>query len=154
MLNFIYRINPIIPIKRDFFTIFPVAAELDYHFALKAREIPMPQKSLKRFFEIGDDIINKFGLKKFGSVHPYNFVNGSWLLHYCVVPGNACDLGLDDFGRSDFLENFERVKKESELIKELPPISYSPHNVDTKEQAFCLQSLWLCWAEYAQAVLE
>ena len=151
MSSFIYRIEPIIPPSRESSRTFLVSADLDYEFALKARETDMPEKVYEGFIKQGREIIKLFGLKNMGNVIPYNFLKGSWLLHYCTVPGDACDLGLEHFSHEHFLRSADEIRKEGGLERS---VSYSPHNVDMKEQAFCLLSLWVKWANTAKLLLE
>ncbi len=149
MTDFIYEIDTIIPSEniRDF----PVFIDLDYRFAVKARETEMPERILNNFLKSGKNIIQKFGLNQLGIVTPYHFVKKSWLLHFCAVPGDACDLGLSNNSQTDFLEYFDTIKEEP--FPENARVSYSPHNVDTKDQAFCLLNLWLHWANNAKLLL-
>ena len=153
MPNFIYRIDPIVPVTRGPFRMCPVGADLDYDFAVKARSTEMSEEIRNKFVEIGNDITNKFfDTKKIGRETSYHFVKESWLLQYCTVPGNACDFGLEHNAQHDFLEDFERTKQQQNLLRDFP-ISYTPHNVDTINQATCLLSLWLEWANLTKSFL-
>ena len=58
----------------------------------------------------------------------------SWLLQYCTVPGNACDLGIAFADLND-----------TRLIDEVEYVIYSSHNVDGVKQAYALLSIWLTW---------
>lgn len=153
MPDFIYRIQPIVPPSEP--RTFSIDAELDYNFAFKARDTEMPEDIKNRFNEMGNSIVKRFfGSRKLLPVQPYNFVEKSWLLHYCSVPGNACEFGLCEHAQSDLAWYFEKTKQSKIPIPEGLTASYSPHNVDTKDQAFCLQSLWLHWVNNVQALLE
>ena len=48
MSDFIYRVEPIVPVERGLFRTFLVGADLDYAFALKARGTEMPENTLNR----------------------------------------------------------------------------------------------------------
>jgi hypothetical protein len=153
MLDFIYRINSIIPPEPQSTRTFSVFPELDYEFAMKAREKEMDAKTRSGFKRFGRELIQKYSLARNPEfLTPYHFVEGSWFLHFCEVPGNACDLGLSTQFQHDFISNWERIKSEKNLTGRI--VSYSPHNVDTKEQAFCLASLWLYWANNARDIIK
>ena len=58
----------------------------------------------------------------------------SWLLQYCTVPGNACDLGIAFADMND-----------TKTIDGDVYVIYSSHNVDSSRQAYALLSIWLTW---------
>ena len=58
----------------------------------------------------------------------------SWLLQYCTVPGNACDLGIAFADLND-----------TKIIDGCEYVIYSSHNVDNPRQAYALLSIWLTW---------
>jgi hypothetical protein len=150
MSDFIYKVEKLVPIINGPFRMFSIGADLDYKFALKARSTEMPKGFQERFNEIGNNITDKFfDAKRFGREIPYHFAKESWLLQYCTVPGNACDFGLEHGAQYNFLDNFERIREQNPLVGF--PISYSPHNVDTKDQALCLLDLWLEWANLTKS---
>jgi hypothetical protein len=60
------------------------------------------------------------------------------------VPGNACDLGLDESGQSNFGSRWPEPKTHTPFF-----VRYVPHNVDGQNQQDALLALWLDWANYA-----
>jgi hypothetical protein len=62
------------------------------------------------------------------------------LLKGCEVPGvNGCMLYAD-------VNELDYIRKYGER-----EISYGTHNVDTKEQAYTLLAIWLCWANIVES---
>ena len=106
-----------------------------------------------RFQSEGREIIKLHRIK--GMVHeknPYHFIEESPLIQGVNVPGDAADLSLDEFWRDEFQSDSWRELIKTGEKQELPPVSYTPHNIDTKDQAFCLLSLWLNWANTAKFI--
>ena len=70
-------------------------------------------------------------------------------MRWCVVPGDACDLGIEGTELDSLMrEGFDSLIKYKQLIE------YQPHNVDNTKQAYALLSLWLNWVDSAFAILD
>lgn len=149
--KFIYECSPLVP--REDLTLgrWGFCIELDGNFAHVARQNEMTEFARNRFLEIGREIIGVYFPKHdMKLVHPpYHFVADSWLLQYVQVPGDACDLGFDQSALHEFCTAWQSQREVTERF----PVNYGPHNVDNSAQAFCLQALWLNWANSAAAVL-
>ncbi|MEK6918061.1 MAG: hypothetical protein AABW51_03870 [Nanoarchaeota archaeon] len=90
--------------------------QLDSLVAVKARELSASEFNINRLQGQAKEIAKRCGLKNFGLIeNPYHFVEDSFLLHFVTAPGNACDLGLDEFCRDNLSpkERFEEFKKEA-----------------------------------------
>ena len=151
MSDFVYRIEGYSPSKTGFGMQFGFSTSLDIELAKKAYQTEITEKLHDKFQEMAKLIIINSGLAgKDESIRkPYSFVrkednNLTNLLHFCTVPGNSCDLGLD-------INRIYELKKDSDLKNW---ISYDPHNVDSIYQAYALLSIWLYWAETMQAILK
>ena len=152
--KFIYEVSPLVPPSKSIY-IWNVFMRLDSDFAKKARNTPLDEKVHKRLQEMGQLLIGGFfNTKEDDLIRPaYSFMENSLLLHYTQVPGDACDLGLDYTCQNDFFnEGWEKLKK-GELLSRIS-VNYTPHNVDTSTQAFCLMSLWLQWANTAKVITD
>ena len=103
-------------------------------------------------------IIKRFNFGFDDEINPYRAMEDSWLLHAVHAPGDACDIALDEDGLSRYGENWEERRREiiesKRLGKEILPARYVPHNVNSKDQAFCLAALWNYWMETAELLLE
>jgi len=113
----------------------------DGGFTNKLRLIEIPPSSIDNFNEFGKEIIDTV-FPKNDIVSPYLFVEGSWLLQVCRVPGNACDVGIDGSKASEIASR----NLEGHFIE------YVPHNVDSRDQAYTLLALWNHWYTLASAV--
>lgn len=108
---------------------------INEHVARKSFETPLSDEGYERMQKIGKLIINGFGFDT-SLTEQYHFMRNeegklTHLLHFCEVPGNACDLGIEktDFSRTEVWRD------------------YVPHNVDSMSQASALLCLWLRWAD-------
>jgi len=124
---------------------------IDPEFAVMARETKMEEKRRLRFVEGGYEIYKGFFPDLDDDILrmtvPYRFVEESWLLHGVEVFGDACDLSLEEDGLESFFDEEFREK-----AKYLYRVGYGPHNVDSMNQASCLLSLFLNWANSARAM--
>ncbi len=57
------------------------------------------------------------------------FYEDTFLLHWCRVDGNACEIGVE--GNEIYQDHYDR------------PLGYGSHNIDTPTQAYGLLALWL-----------
>ncbi|MFA4953325.1 MAG: hypothetical protein WC584_03820 [Candidatus Pacearchaeota archaeon] len=149
-----YVVSGFQPTGRDDLSGFGFAVGLDPNFAKKAFEKEILEDVYKRFDEIGRSIIAASGFREKYIHQPYAFVenekgNLTNLLRWCIVPGDACDLGIDG-------SELDRMSRDGfdNLIEYKQMIEYQPHNVDNTRQAYALLSLWLFWADSAFALLK
>ncbi len=137
--RFIYSIQGFEPAGRQLGG-FGFSTHLDLELARKARAETLSEKADENFQAVAYEIIKNSGLDSTGlekhSPH-YFFVKDSFLLRFCKIPGNACELGLE-------WKDIDRLNDEHMSRNWL---TYSPHNVDNSRQAYALLSLWLYWAE-------
>jgi hypothetical protein len=154
----IYRVDLFGPKDRNFPGDWGFCFELNTEVAIKLRDEKINYSIVDNFQETGRSIIKGFGLEEFGIINnPYHFIEDSALIQGVNVPGNACDLSLDDYAMDNFMESFESYKsfilenKKTRLedIRKVA-VSYVPHNVDTPLQASGLLSLLLNWANWAE----
>lgn len=125
--------------------------ELDSDFARRLREHKMDEWREERFRKEALEIIKRYKLNGlFDIPRPYKFMEGSWLLHFVIVPGNAYALGLGQMCQEDFFENGWKTAKDTGLYPNY--VAYDPHNVDTMNQVVCLLSLWVHWANTANTL--
>jgi len=126
---------------------------LDPDHAKRFYETELNEKSHDRLQDLGKRIIVSSGfdedLEYLGN--PFGFIkndkeNLTFLLWHLTVPGNACGLGFPGH-ELDSLKSF--LRGERERIEYW--VEYEPHNVDTRHQSYCLLSLWLAWANMAEA---
>ena len=122
---------------------------LDKNLAKKALETELFEKGYNNLETIATSTIKGVGLAKKDEriKPPYHFVRNedgklTWLLQFCTVPGDACDLGLE-WGEINGLKG-EHFYKDY--------IDYTPHNVDHVRQAYSLLSIWLFWAEIVESI--
>ena len=145
--NFIYSIDGPTPPEKGELGHWGFDIILDGNFARKMRE-KYPNEEVKaRLNGEGRIIIARYGLEKMGNITPYDFLSGSWLPNSFRVPGNACDLGLECSDREELTNT-----RLGEIEKGLRPVTYTPHNVDGRDQAFCLLSLFTHWANLTNMV--
>jgi len=153
MSKYVYGIDALIPPNESKLGFWGFNSELDPEFAAKARDTRIPEEVENNLQQHAGKIIQGFGLAELGEIkNPYHFMEESYLLHFVTVPGDACELGLGSFCQDDFFEDGWRRLKEAGITPE--GVIYVPHNVDSKDQAFCLQTLWLHWANGARSILE
>lgn len=158
----IYRVDLFGPKDRQFPGDWGFTFELDNEVAIKLRDKKIKSSFVNNFQETGRGIIKGFGLEEFGLIqNPYQFIEDSALIQGVNVPGNACDMYLDNYAMDNFMESFERHKEFILKIKEIRPedvrrvpVSYVPHNVDTPLQASGLLSLLLNWANWAEVLIQ
>ena len=159
MKKFIYEVPPVISSEEPKMGGWGFCALLDCEFAMRARDTKIKEFTYRRLQEAGGIIISRVGLDNMGKVKPYRFMDESLLLHFAQVPGNACDLGIGHMFQGNFEEGDWEAHKAfyTQMIEageELGAISYDPHNVDTKDQAYALLSLWVHWANTANILLQ
>lgn len=121
---------------------------LDPKFAKRFYERKMSQDQLENLNKFGKKIVrNIFDYKDDSMIDvPYNFFRNenekqTLLLQWCIVPGNACDLGIEGM-------EFDEVKK----FRDGRMVKYTPHNVDTLQQASGLFTIWNEWVISAYAL--
>jgi hypothetical protein len=144
--NFIYEIPVILPARDMPHSQWGFNVQIDPYIAFSAREKIVPPDFVERFQKYGREIVKLYGVKGMNSQSPYSFIEKSALILGVSVPGDAADLSLDEGCREDFQEQGWKEIREIGKTQPIAPFSYTPHNVDTKDQAFCLLALWLNWA--------
>lgn len=78
---------------------------------------------------------------------PFDFYKDSILVSHVNVPGNACSLDIN----SNNIKDLTPKTHLNNLVS--TAISWEPHNVDSRNQAFTLLSLWLLWYESAMTYI-
>ena len=151
MRKFIYEINDFYPPNKSSLGAWGFSISLDQEIAIKLRELKRENRIEDILQEQGRRIVTGFKLNKLGKIkHPFQFVEDSLLLRSALVPGDACDLSLDDVALNSFVGNYKNYRESlDEYIKkggEMPSIQYISHNVDSQQQASALLSLWAHWA--------
>ena|SRR3989344_7519343 len=139
MNNFIYSIEGFFP-HLERFGSYKFNVHLDKKLAKNLFEKPLPEELERNLQESAKIIIKESRVLGLDINIPYFFVDNkndkSCLLQGCIVPGNACDLGIDiDCFFEESLNNFK------------VPLIFRPHNVDSVNQAYSLLSVWLNWIE-------
>jgi len=76
----------------------------------------------------------------------YHFFDNTCLVRGMCVPGNACDLALDESG----LRGLEHFREKGQMPADL---SYMQHNVDSFGQAVMLDVLFRNWTNHFSYVL-
>lgn len=149
-LKYVYQVPVIVPLENAGMGGYGFRVNLDSNLGIIARKELMIPNVKKTFVEEGSKIVESFFGKRF-KMNPYKFAEDSWLVHAIFVPGDACDLALSESSLIDFFNSgWEEVKKG----KYVPfSVEYSPHNVDTIEQAQCLRELFLNWANTTNILL-
>lgn len=157
-MRFIYQVPPIFPgcNEEGKHGGYGFSTSIDNEFAILARKTPMNDYSVNLLQKEGREIVKGFNLKGICEKNtPYFFAEGSWLLQHVQVPGDATDLGIDNF--SDFTDRWEHYLEFAEKMKNkgesLGIMRYVPHNIDSYPQAVALLALWLNWANIASAIL-
>lgn len=119
---------------------------LEREFARAVFAIEMSDQEHNKFQEIGEKIISRTPRLTVPSPPrpPYFFVDNknqrpTWLLQGCEVPGIGCTISAGYHHPINFSND--------SLF--LDGLAYSPHNVDSFQQAGALFSLWNQWALYA-----
>jgi hypothetical protein len=88
--------------------------------------------------ELRQLIIRRFGRSAEHNPEP-DFFGDTWLLLGIKVPGNCACFGVDGSTRGT-------IEKKSEAREPLRrDLRYSPHNLDTLEQAAAILAVWLYW---------
>ena len=156
-MDFIYQLPGIV---RDGemgwgLTEFSLGYLLDGDAAGRLRDMEMTDDVCERLQSRGRDIIGTFP-KILTDMevpkNPYLFLKGSSLLHGVSVPGDACDLSLDESGRDEFGSRWEKVRLLQE--GERPSfVMYTWHNTGIYVQAIAQRELFLDWANYAYVLL-
>jgi hypothetical protein len=123
---------------------------LDSDLAIKARKEIINPNALKNFEEEGVKIVRTFFGKSYKNM-PYSFAEDSWLVRGMFVPGDACDLSFSQYNLEEFLGS--GWKRMNEKGNKPIWVDYSPHNVDSMNQAMCLRELFLNWANTANSCL-
>jgi hypothetical protein len=155
--NFLYRVQGFVPPAKDEtrMGMYGFGIELDLEFAKRAFGKELSDKVHERFQERGKEIVRRTFQKYNFIPEPYFFSgnengavsslrgNRTFLASSFIVPGDACSLDLDWM--------------ESSHLKEEKPhqnfIEYSPHNVDSMQQAYTLFSLFAKWADIVEATI-
>ena len=150
MKKYVYEIPSIVPLENAGVGGYGFHVYLDSDLAVKARRDIINSHALNIFKEEGIKIVHSFFGKKYKGM-PYGFAEDSWLVRGMFVPGDACDLSFNESALGNFLgSGWERMNKAGDK-----PIwvDYSPHNVDSINQAMCLRELFLNWANTANSCL-
>lgn len=147
----IYHIPAIVPLTTMPHGQWGYPVGLDVYSAIDLRKRRLSRETVEHLQAEGRRIIKLHKIKgMFDVQNPYSFIEESRLLRGINIPGDATDLGLDDFWRDEFLGGQWRELPKFLGKQKFPPVSYVPHNVDTKDQAFCLLAVWLNWANTIQ----
>lgn len=147
-LNYVYKVPTIIKLKDPGISGYNFNTYLDPNLAILARKEKLIEKSFNYIQESGRDILKSFFSEKVNN--PYVFVEDSWLVQSILVPGDACDLSLNESGLRDFISDWN--KRQS---KGLVPFAteYVCHNTDSFIQAQALRELFINWANLTNDVL-
>ena len=128
---------------------------LDSGFAKKLYDSKIPKEQIERFDERGKSIIRNIWREEEASMidRPYSLFRDivgeeTFLLQYCQVPGNACDLGVEGMDLERLKEYFEKGDYLKNLVSEIPVV-FTPHNVDCFQQASGLFAIWNNWYQIA-----
>jgi len=158
MKEFVYTVGCLLPSEEEGFNAWAFDARIGWEFARLSRDRIMSDKILGRMNNLGREIVRRFGFEYDTHINPYVNMEGSCLLQAVMVPGDACDLSLDEEGLRDFGDDWERRKKSYLELENagqyIAPTRYVPHNLDFKNPAFCLVSLWNNWMEVVEANLQ
>tara|TARA_Y100000310_G_scaffold27990_1_gene26611 strand:+ start:4894 stop:5367 length:474 start_codon:yes stop_codon:yes gene_type:complete len=124
---------------------------LDSEFAKRFYEREITDEEFENINLHGKNLVkNIFNSKEISFIDtPYHFLRNddeksTFLLQWCSVIGNACDLGID--GR-----DLGKIKKWDEYTMG-GLIEYGPHNVDSLQQASALFTIWNEWVKIAYAL--
>ncbi len=130
-----------------------IRTSIDERTALKLRKIRLEKDIFEMLQTDARETISGFQLDESEKIeNPLRFVDDSRLLWEVKVPGNSCDLSLEDSEKGNFVENFPAYEESYTPRKPVRDgeeprlVRYKPHNVDTQQQASALLSLWLNWA--------
>jgi len=150
--RFFYRVEGLYPTDTGSgLSRFGFIVNLDRDFARKALQKEMTEHGRKHFVESAKRTVGMVGLGGFGEPR-YQFVDDSCLLQFCMVPGDACDLGMDPMKIPSLrreIDELNQGKRIEGIYKS--PITYGPHNVDGYQQAYALLSMWTHWANMVNA---
>jgi hypothetical protein len=146
-----YVINGFSPRDDIITSAYNFSVGLKPEIALKAYKKELTEFAFNRLEEMRQGILKSCGMK-YSNAYPYKFIendkrNPTWLLRWCQVEGDACDLGIDGFELDNIKNSLEK-----EDLSYLKIIEYLPHNIDNKYQAYSLLSIWLNWADYAYSL--
>ncbi len=156
--NFIYKIPVLVPPSG--LADWNFAIDLDLDFAKRARERHLDLDFYDYLNKQGNDIINNFeGLKAEPGNRPYKFFRNSFLLLFIDGLGDSSNLGLETGYINYFSQKEWKTKKlENFSFHDIrcssDKVIYTPHNVETSENAQCLLNLWLNWANSTKIFLK
>jgi hypothetical protein len=153
--TFVYEIRDLYPPEKSRLGMWGFNASLDPEFALKALKHPIRQQAVEDLQGEGREIIQRYGLENNLTEgiriieNPFSLFNKSWLVDSFRVPGNSCDLALTDSSRSDL-----EVLEERHSTGTISSMEYMPHNIDSEQQAHCITSMFLYWANFTNLILQ
>ena len=131
---------------------------LDFDLAKKMYMTEMTERGHENLTKIAGMIIKRnFGEGRLLSRQPYKFVENeedklTCLLQYCDVPGDATGIGIDGMDINSLVRAFKEDPQRN--IFRLRGVTYSPHNIDTINQAYTLLSIWLNWINLTKSYVE
>lgn len=82
-----------------------------------------------------------------GQKKPFLFYEDTCLVRTVQVPGDSCDIGLDESS----VRYLEKFRAEGRFVSDL---EYAPHNVDSFLQAVFLEILFRQWANNFEYLIE
>jgi len=107
-------------------------------------------KRIEKILQEDANFILKHGkfpnFSKFGKQRAYHFFEDTSLVRAVCVPGNACDLALDESA----LGYVGKFREKGEIIGDL---NFMQHNVDSFTQAVFLEVLFRKWANHFEYLL-
>jgi len=142
--KFIYRVDHFLPPQDTGLGQYGFCVYLDRDFASQTLDKKIDSKVQEDFQKRTKEMIVKKVFSDEYILPPFMFVEDSLLVQSFHVPGNASDLGVD-------WNTIHSLKKDDCFRNYL---EYSPHNVDSMNQAFTLLSLFTYWVDCAEATLE
>lgn len=148
MEKFFYRIQGFEPPDDDRLGGYGFNIIVSPDFCKKALNKCLPEVGYNNLQRYAKNIVDKIMPNRLPA-EPLNFFpmnekeqTLSCLLQSCSVPGNACSLGVS-------WAQLSGLKK-----GDTDSLHYDPHNVDDKNQAFALLSIWLKWANLVESFVE
>lgn len=108
----------------------------------KMAKAKMTPATYTRFQEMAGTIAIGAGLSRDLYETRISFLEGTCLLTSWSVTGNCTCMGMDG--------NTKESIHGSGLSRGY--VEYNPHNVDTRDQAYCLLSIFLLWIEYTDTL--
>ncbi len=160
MRRFVYEIDGLFPPEKEMLGGWGFVANLDCDFALRLREQKRTEHLEQTLQQDSKAIITKFRLDEFGIIkNPLMFVEDSQLILGVVVPGNSCDISLDESSKRNLISGFEEHKvflaeSAKQANFQRVPVRYVPHNVDIDKQAYALASVWINWANNMKMITD